>query len=143
MVLPKSKEDISAMDLTSAANSQLTPLAKLLQIEFVSVERDCVVAELLVREALCTLPTGLHGGAFMALADNTAAVATFVNLPEGAKGTTTIESKTNFLNSGPIGKVVRAIAKPLHRGRRTQVWETRVELDGRLLAITTQTQLIL
>lgn len=131
------------MDLTSAANSQLTPLAKLLQIEFVSVERDCVVAELLVREALCTLPTGLHGGAFMALADNTAAVAAFVNLPEDANGTTTIESKTNFLNSGPIGKVVRAIAKPLHRGRRTQVWETRVELDGRLLAITTQTQLIL
>ena len=125
------------------ANSRLTPLASLLGIRIVSVATDRIVAEMFVREDLCTLPTGLHGGAFMALADNTGAVATMLNLPAGAQGTTTIESKTNFLRPAPVGAMVTATAIPVHRGRRTQVWETRIELDERLLSLTVQTQLIL
>lgn len=125
------------------ANASATPLARLLGISIVALQPDEVVAEMTVTAELCTLPTGLHGGAIMALADNTAAVATMLNLPKGAAGTTTIESKTNFFSPAPVGAVVRASATPLHRGRRTQVWQTRVERDGRLIASVTQTQMIL
>lgn len=134
---------VTAKSAVEMANSRLTPLARLLGIRFVSVDTDRVVAEMMVREELCTLPTGLHGGAFMSLADNTGAVATMVNLPAGAKGTTTIESKTNFLGPAPVDATITATSTPLHRGRRTQVWERRIELDGRLLSLTVQTQLIL
>ncbi len=134
---------MTAKSAADMANNRLTPLARLLGIRFVLVEADRVVAEMAVRDDLCTLPTGLHGGAFMALADNSGAVATVINLPDGAKGTTTIESKTNFLAPAPVGAVVEATTTPLHRGRRTQVWETRIELEGRLLSLTVQTQLIL
>jgi uncharacterized protein (TIGR00369 family) len=80
----------------------------------------------------------------MSLADTVGAAATLINLPEGAKGTTTIESKTNFVSPVPAGATVTAIAFPIHRGRRTQVWQTRIETDnGRLVAIVTQTQLVL
>ena len=125
------------------ANAGATPLARLLGMKIVALQPDEVIGELTVTEELCTLPTGLHGGAIMALADNTAAVATMLNLPDGATGTTTLESKTNFFAPAPVGAVVRAIATPLHRGRRTQVWQTRVERDGRLIASVTQTQMIL
>jgi uncharacterized protein (TIGR00369 family) len=78
----------------------------------------------------------------MALADTVGAAATIVNLPPGA-GTTTLESKTNFFAAGSEG-VVRAEATPLHRGKRTQVWQTRVtDESGRLLSLTTQTQMVL
>jgi len=125
------------------ANAAMTPLARLMGMTVVSIEPDKVVVEMQVREDLCTLPTGLHGGAFMALADNTGAIATVANLPQGANGTTTIESKTNFLGGAAVGSVLTATATPLHRGRRTQVWQTRIEAGGRLLAVTTQTQLVL
>ena len=72
------------------------------------------------------------------------AVATFINLPEGARGTTTLESKTNFVAAAPVGMVVTATATPVHRGRRTQIWQTRVETqDGKLVALVTQTQMVL
>ena len=78
----------------------------------------------------------------MAFADTVGAVATVLNLPPGAS-TTTLESKTNFFAAGRAG-VVRAEATPLHRGRRTMVWQTRVtDEGGRLLSLTTQTQMVL
>ncbi len=102
-----------------------------------------VVAELLVRDDLCTQPAVLHGGAAMALADTLGALATLRNLPPGA-GTTTIESKTNFLAPAPAGTTVRAECTPIHRGKRTQVWQTRITTrEGRLVALVTQTQLVL
>jgi uncharacterized protein (TIGR00369 family) len=80
----------------------------------------------------------------MALADSVGAAATVINLPEDAKGTTTLESKTNFIGGAKEGTTVIAIAAPVHRGRRTQVWQTRVESeDGKLVAIVTQTQMVL
>jgi 1,4-dihydroxy-2-naphthoyl-CoA hydrolase len=103
-----------------------------------------VVARMLVRPDLCTLNHTIHGGAVMALADSVGAAATVINLPADAKGTTTIESKTNFIGGAKEGTTVVATATPVHRGRRTQVWQTRLETeDGRLVAIVTQTQLIL
>src|SRR5262249_10137888 len=89
-----------------------------------------------------TVGGALHGGAVMALADTVGAAAAVLNLPEG-HSTTTLESKTNFFAAGRSG-MVRAEATPLHRGRRTTVWQTRVtDADGRLPALTIQTQMVL
>jgi 1,4-dihydroxy-2-naphthoyl-CoA hydrolase len=119
------------------------PFAKLLGIEITSSSPDKVTAEMLVRDDLCTRPAVLHGGAIMALADTLGAVATVMNLAEGA-GTTTIESKTNFLAAAPVGSKVLAECTPVHRGRRTMVWQTRISTpEGRLVALVTQTQLVL
>ena len=79
----------------------------------------------------------------MSLADNLGGAATMANLPEGAQ-TTTIESKTNFFAGIPLGDTAHAECTPLHRGRTTMVWQTRITRnDGRLCAMVTQTQLVL
>jgi 1,4-dihydroxy-2-naphthoyl-CoA hydrolase len=126
-------------------NENPLPFAKLMGVRFVKITKDEVVAELTVRPDLCTAPMQiLHGGAAMALADTAGATATFLNLPEGAKGTTTIESKTNFLAAAPAGVTVRATTTPVHRGGKTQVWQTRITRDdGKLVALVTQTQMVL
>jgi 1,4-dihydroxy-2-naphthoyl-CoA hydrolase len=119
------------------------PLAKLLGIELVEASADLVLARLLVRDEICTAGGILHGGAFMALADTAGATGAALNLPDGAN-TTTIESKTNFLGSATVGTEVTAEALPVHRGRRSSVWQTRITNPaGKLLALVTQTQLIL
>ena len=119
------------------------PFSKLIGLTVVSVAPDCVKGELAVREELCTRPAVLHGGAVMAFADTLGAIATVANLSEGA-GTTTIESKTNFFAAIPLGDVAKAECTPLHRGRTTMVWQTRITRgDGRLAAIVTQTQMVL
>jgi len=111
-------------------------------MRFIEASRDRLVAELTIRDDLRTLGGALHGGTIMAFADTVGATATFLNLPSGAS-TTTIESKTNFFAAGREG-VVRAEATPLHRGRTTMVWQTRVtDAAGRLLAQTIQTQMVL
>jgi 1,4-dihydroxy-2-naphthoyl-CoA hydrolase len=120
------------------------PFAELKGVTFIEADSDRVVARMLVRPDLCTLNHMLHGGAIMAFADSVGAAATVINLPEDAKGTATIESKTNFIGGAKEGTTVIAIATPVHRGRRTQVWQTRLETeDGRLVAIVTQTQMVL
>jgi 1,4-dihydroxy-2-naphthoyl-CoA hydrolase len=125
-------------------NSLKMPFAELKGVTFTEADSDRVVARMLVRPDLCTLHHTVHGGAVMALADSVGAAATVINLPADAKGTTTIESKTNFIGGAKEGTTLVAIATPLHRGRRTQVWQTRLETeDGKLVAIVTQTQLIL
>src|ERR1700724_1212459 len=78
-------------------HSMKMPFAELKGVTFTEAERDRVVARMLVRPDLCTLGQTLHGGAIMALADSVGAAATVINLPEDARGTTTIESKTNFI----------------------------------------------
>ena len=119
------------------------PFATLLGIQILESSPEKVVAELLVRDDLCTQPAVLHGGAAMALADTLGALATIQNLPPGA-GTTTIESKTNFLAPAAAGTTVRAECTAIHRGKRTQVWQTRISTrEGRLVALVTQTQLVL
>ena len=120
------------------------PFAELKGVTFTEASHDKVVARMMVRPDLCTLGHVLHGGAVMALADSVGAAATVINLPDDAKGTTTLESKTNFIGPAKEGMTVIATATPIHRGRRTQVWQTRLETEeGRLVAIVTQTQMVL
>jgi uncharacterized protein (TIGR00369 family) len=117
-------------------------LSDLLGIRFVEASPERVVAELTYREDLTTVGGALHGGTLMAFADTVGATATVLNLPPGAT-TTTLESKTNFFAAGRPG-VVRAESTPLHRGKRTMVWQTRVtDASGRLLTLTIQTQMVL
>jgi 1,4-dihydroxy-2-naphthoyl-CoA hydrolase len=119
--------------------SMKMPFAELKGITFVEADKDRVVARMLVRPDLCTVSHSIHGGAVMAFADSVGAAATVINLPEDAKGTTTIESKTNFIGGAKEGSTVVATATPIHRGRRTQVWQTRLETEeGKLVAIVTQ-----
>ena len=130
------------VDPATLAESQRGTLAELLGIRFVEAGKDRVVAELTIREDLRTVGGSLHGGTLMAFADTVGATATVLNLPPGA-GTTTLESKTNFFAAGRQG-VVRAESVPLHRGKRTMVWQTRMtDESGRLLAQTIQTQMVL
>jgi uncharacterized protein (TIGR00369 family) len=131
------------VDPAAIAASFKGTLADLLGIRFVETGPDRVVAELTYREALTTVGGSVHGGALMALADTVGATATILNLPAGATATTTLESKTNFLAAGRSG-TIRAEATPIHRGKRTQVWQTRVtDETGRLLSLTIQTQMVL
>ena len=125
-------------------NSMKMPFAELKGVTFIEADKDRVVARMLIRPDLCTLNHTIHGGALMALADSVGAAATVINLPEDAKGTTTIESKTNFIGGAREGTTVTATATPVHRGRRTQVWQTRIESEeGKLVAVVTQTQMVL
>jgi uncharacterized protein (TIGR00369 family) len=117
-------------------------LSDLLGVEIVEAKPERVLARLAIRDELRTVGGALHGGTLMAFADTMGAVATVVNLPAGA-GTTTLESKTNFFAAGRAG-TVHAESTPLHRGKRTMVWQTRITDDaGHLLSLTIQTQMVL
>ena len=131
------------MDALAKLAENPIPFANLMGIEITSASPDKLTAEMMVRDDLCTRPAVLHGGAAMALADTLGAMATVLNLPEGA-GTTTIESKTNFIAPAPVGSKVLAECTAVHRGKRTMVWQTRITTPaGRLVALVTQTQLVL
>ena len=124
--------------------SMKMPFAELKGVVFTEASMDRVIAHMPVRADLCTLGHTIHGGAIMALADSVGAAATVINLPDDAKGTTTIESKTNFIGGAKEGSTLIATATPVHRGRRTQVWQTRLETEeGKLVAVVTQTQMVL
>jgi uncharacterized protein (TIGR00369 family) len=130
------------MDPTELLHSSM-PLCATFGMRGVRFEPEAVEVELDWTDSLCTSGGLLHGGALMALADSAGAACAFANLPEGAVGTATIESKTNFLGSVREG-TVRAISTPLHLGSSTIVVETELRTsDGRLVAKTTQTQTVL
>ncbi|MDP3749613.1 MAG: PaaI family thioesterase [Phenylobacterium sp.] len=117
------------------------PFADLMGLEIVEREKARLVGRLVVREDLCTAGGILHGGAFMAFADALGAIGGVLNLRDGAR-TTTLESKTNFLGSARIGQTVTGETTPLHVGRRSSVWQTRITgEEGRLLALVVQTQM--
>jgi 1,4-dihydroxy-2-naphthoyl-CoA hydrolase len=127
--------------LTALARGSM-PLADLLGLEVLGGGPEEVVTRLAWREELCTANGALHGGTLMALADSTAALCAFLNLPEGA-GTATIESKTNFFAPVRAGHL-RARSRPLHQGRTTIVVETDLlDDEERLVGRVTQTQAIL
>ena len=115
----------------------------LMGVEMTEVTQDRVRATLRVRPDLCTTGETLHGGAIMAFADTLGAIGTVVNMPEGAR-TATIESKTNFIGGARVDTTVHGEATPIHRGKTTQVWQTRVtSADGKLVGIVTQTQIVI
>lgn len=131
---------MTADQLAALASSM--PFAKLIGFEVVEASKEKVVARATVRDDLCTAGGIAHGGFLMTLADCTGALGAFLNLPDGAKTTTTPESKTNLIAAAPAGCVLTATATPVSIGRRLQVWQTRIEReDGKLVALTTQSQM--
>jgi 1,4-dihydroxy-2-naphthoyl-CoA hydrolase len=121
----------------------LVPLAATLGITADAAGPEEVVLSLDWAPSLTTGGDVLHGGIVMALADTSGAVCAFLNLPEGAVGTTTIESKTNFLAATRSG-TVKAHSRPLHIGRRVIVVETEIRGEGgKLAAKTIQSQAVL
>ena len=119
------------------------PLATTLGIELTVAEKNRVVGQLTVREEITTGGHILHGGAYMAFADSLGAIGAVLNLRDGTR-TTTLESKTNFLGSARVGETITGEATPLHVGRRSSVWQTRItNAEGKLLALVTQTQMTL
>ncbi len=120
------------------------PFSKLMGVEITDAAPERVAGTLTIRPDLCTAAHIMHGGAIMAFADALGAIGGFLNLPEGAKGTTTIESKTNFLAAAPEGDTVTGEATPISVGRRLSVWQTRIRRsDGKEVALVIQTQMTL
>lgn len=125
-----------------AAMTASMPFAAKAGLRIAEAGKDRVRATATVEADCCTAGGIAHGGFLMTLADCAGAVAAFLNLPEGAKGTTTTESKTNLIAAAPVGTVLTATAEPVSIGRRLQVWQTRIETsEGKLIALTTQTQM--
>ena len=117
------------------------PFSDLMGVEIVEREKTHVVGRLTVRDDLCTSGGILHGGAYMAFADALGAIGGVLNLAPGTH-TTTLESKTNFFRGAPVGSTVPGEATPLHIGRRSSVWQTRItNADGKLMALVIQTQM--
>ena len=120
------------------------PLANLLGIKMTHVSPELVTAEMVIAHEHSNRNNVAHGGVLMALADNCGGTAACANLPATGGSTATIESKTNFFAAVPIGDVAKAECTPLHRGRTTTVWQTRITRgDGKLAAVVTQTQLMM
>ena len=122
----------------------MMPFSRILGLELISSDKDRIVAELTVTESLCTTGRIMHGGAVMSVADTLGAIGAFLNLPEGHKTTTTIESKTNFLRAAPLDSKLIAECLPMHVGRRLSVWQTTLRNEvGKSIGIVTQTQMVL
>lgn len=120
------------------------PFSKLMGVRVTAASAEAVEGEIIVREDLCTAGGIMHGGAIMAFADALGAVGAVASLPDGAGGTTTIESKTNFLGAAPVGSTVKGRSLPLKSGRRMSVWQTMIETaEGKPVAVVIQTQLVL
>lgn len=120
------------------------PFSRLMGVSVTAVSPQAVEGELTVRDELCTAGGIMHGGAIMAFADALGAVGAVACLPEGAAGTTTIESKTNFLGAAPAGSTVRGRSVPLKTGKRMSVWQTTIATaEGKAVAVVIQTQLVL
>jgi len=130
--------------MTRTLDSDLMPFSKLMGVKVTSAEPDCIKAELKVRDDICTTGGIMHGGAIMAMADSMGAIGAYMNIPDTAKATTTIESKTNFMRAAPRGSTVTGECVPLHVGRRTSVWQTTLRnSDSKTIAVITQTQMVL
>jgi 1,4-dihydroxy-2-naphthoyl-CoA hydrolase len=117
-------------------------VARTLGMRIVSMSKKKIVAEMPIDERHMNRNGRVNGGALMAFADAMGAVGTVFNLPPGHL-TTTLESKTNFFVAG-AGPLISGVSKPLHLGRSTNVWQTTLKNpDGRVVAVVTQTQMVL
>ena len=130
-------------ELVDKLRRHVPPFMQLLGAELLSATLDRIEARLVVREDMGNGSGIMHGGVYMSFADYIGAIGTVVNLPKGAS-TTTMESKTNFFRPARTGDVITGVSTPLHKGRRTMVWQTRLtDKDGKLLAMITQTQMVI
>ena len=118
---------------------------EVLGVRFLEAAQERVKASMVVRPDLCTTNHIMHGGVIMAFADTLGAYVTALNIDMSkGVGTTTLESKTNFLAAAPEGETVYGECTAMHRGKRTMVWQTRVTREnGALVAVVTQTQMVL
>jgi uncharacterized protein (TIGR00369 family) len=138
----KKKVSSSATTVSAADAFKDHPIANLLKVRMLSVTRKRVTAEMQITESHMNRGGRVGGGIIMTFADLLGARGTVANLPKGAR-TTTIESKTNFFSAG-AGPKLLAVAKPLHIGRTTMVWQTTVtNLDKSRVAMVTQTQIVI
>ncbi|MGX7827411.1 PaaI family thioesterase [Actinokineospora sp. 24-640] len=126
---------------TSEQLTESMPFAVATGVRITSASPEEVRATLPWQDDRCTVGGVLHGGALITLADSAGAVCAFLNLPHGAKGTSTIETKTNIFRA--VTSDVEAIARPLHIGSTTIVVQTDLHADGKRVAQTTQTQIVL
>lgn len=124
--------------------AEAQPFAKLLGIRILEASTEKVVGELLIREELCTSSGTMHGGCMMSFCDVLGATGAWLSIPDGAKGTTTVDSNTAFLSGPPAGTLVTGISTPVRIGRRLSVWQTVVtDPEGKKVCLVTQTQLVL
>lgn len=124
--------------------AEAQPFARLLGIKILEASSERVVGELLVREELCTSGGTMHGGCMMSFCDVLGATGAWLSIPEGAKGTTTVDSNTAFLSGPTAGTLVTGVSTPVRNGRRLSVWQTEVtDPDGKKVCLVTQTQLVL
>ena len=124
--------------------ADMVSFVKYLGIEITEVTAAQVTGQLLIRPELTNHLPNAHGGVFMSFADALGAFGAQFHLPEGAEGTTTIESKTNFLRAVQEGDTLHGVCRPLNVGRRLSVWQTDITRgDGKLAAQVTQSQIYL
>lgn len=120
------------------------PFSKLMGVKIHKAEQSLIEGELEVRPEMCTTGHIIHGGAIMAFADALGGVGAFLNLPEGAVGTTTVESSTKFLSGAKEGSVIRGVTTPVKVGKSLSVWQTQITDDnGRQIALVIQTQMVM
>ena len=130
------------MDLAAIAQAQ--PYARLLGVEIIEANADRVVGDLLIKDELCTSTGTLHGGVMMGFCDILGATGAWFALPEGANGTTTIESNTSMMSGPKAGLTIRGVSTPIKIGRRLSIWQTGVtDPDGKQVCLVRQTQLVL
>jgi uncharacterized protein (TIGR00369 family) len=123
--------------------AEIAPLAGTLGIEVTQADPEEVRGGMDWTPEKCTAAGVLHGGALMAFADTLGGVCAFLNLPDGATTTATVESKTNFFRAVREGRV-EAVTRPLHVGRSFIVVQTDLlDAQQRRVAQVTQTQAVL
>jgi len=115
-----------------------------LNLEWTRVENGAVDGRFTIREHHVAPNGYLHAASVIALADTACGYGCMASSPEGARGFTTIELKSNFLGTLLDGAVA-CEARLVHGGRTTQVWDATVrdEASGRTLALFRCTQMIL
>jgi len=130
-------------DVKDKIQARLPGLPRFLGMQITEATKDRLAGTFQVQEAHCNGTGFVHGGALMTFADTLGALGAILNLRAG-QWTTTLESKTNFLAAAALGVTLTGTTTPLHRGRRTQIWETAITDEaGRLVAKVTQTQMVL
>jgi len=139
---PNPRRKAAPPELSNVAQRGGMPAA--LNMSVVSVGKRKIVGEMRISDTHMNRSGRVNGGALMAFADMLGAAGTVANLPPHHR-TTTLESKTNFFASG-MGPLLKGVSRPLHIGRTTMVWQTTITNpapDGRVVAIVTQTQIVL
>lgn len=130
------------MSLAQIAEAQ--PYARLLGVKITEATSERVVGELFIKDELCTSTGALHGGVMMGFCDVLGATGAWFALPEGANGTTTIESNTSMLSGPKAGQTITGVSTPIKIGRRLSIWQTEVtDAEGKKVCLVRQTQLVL